>query len=265
MLDIREITIDSEFESLIPALSGDEYTQLMVNIQRDGFIDPIVVWLNRGIIVDGHNRYHIWETSFKDDPKREPSIIEKKFDSREDVVEWIIKHQLGRRNLTDSQRVILALKLRPSLEAKAKENLKAGGSAGGKSASKPLMNSSKASYSHEANKKIGDAIKAANTRKALADAAGVSEQTVHRVEKVLASAAPESLKADMISGKTSINKAHKEVAEKYQTIPAPPKVWSIDDDMSKFRALRDKLEPNWTDDFDRASMQQFFRQFANEI
>ena len=57
----------------------------------------------------------------------------------------------------------------------------------------------------------------------------------------------------------------KTVAEKYQTEPAPPKVWSIDDDMSKFRALRDKLEPNWTDDFDRASMKRFFSQFANEI
>lgn len=249
MLDIREITIDSEFESLIPALSGDEYTQLMVNIQRDGFIDPIVVWLNRGIIVDGHNRYHIWETSFKDDPKREPSIIEKKFDSREDVVEWIIKHQLGRRNLTDSQRVVLAMKLRPALEAKAKEKLKLSEGRGKKGC-------------HNFDNLIEKPIRITQE---IADAAGVSHYTVHKVEKVLASAAPESLKADMISGKTSINKAHKEVAEKYQTIPAPPKVWSIDDDMSKFRALRDKLEPNWTDDFDRASMQQFFRQFANEI
>ena len=249
MLDIREITIDSEFESLIPALSGDEYTQLMVNIQRDGFLDPIVVWLNRGIIIDGHNRYHIWETSFKDDPNREPSIIEKKFDSREDVVEWIIKHQLGRRNLTDSQRVILALKLRPALEAKAKENLKAGGG-------------DRKSPCKTFDKAIDKPIRITQE---IADAAGVSHVTVHKVEKVLASAAPESLKADMISGKTSINKAHKEVSEKYQTIPAPPKVWSIDDDMSKFRSLRDKLEPNWTDDFDRASMQQFFRQFATEI
>ena len=254
MLDIREITIDSEFESLIPALSGDEYTQLMVNIQRDGFIDPIVVWLNRGIIVDGHNRYHIWETSFKDDPKREPSIIEKKFDSREDVVEWIIKHQLGRRNLTDSQRVILALKLRPALEAKAKENKKQSGG--------DRKSSNAKSVCQTFDKPIEAPVRVTQE---IADAAGVSHETVRKVEKVLASAAPESLKADMISGKTSINKAHKEVAEKYQTIPAPPKVWSIDDDMSKFRALRDKLEPNWTDDFDRASMQQFFRQFANEI
>lgn len=42
---------------------------------------------------------------------------------RDDALIWIIKNQLGRRNLSAYDRSILALKLKPVIAAKAKENM----------------------------------------------------------------------------------------------------------------------------------------------
>jgi protein gp37 len=96
------ITIDPEFEILIPALSDEEYKQLDQDIQKDGCTDPIKVWAGHGIILDGHNRYKIcteWGIEYKIHP------IE--LETREEAINWIIENQLGRRNLTDSQRSYL--------------------------------------------------------------------------------------------------------------------------------------------------------------
>ena len=51
------ITIDSEFQSLIPSLSAEEYGQLEENILHDGIRDALIVW--NGVLLDGHNRYKI--------------------------------------------------------------------------------------------------------------------------------------------------------------------------------------------------------------
>ena len=54
------IVIDSEFQSLIPPLSDDEYDRLEKSLTENGYQDwrePIITW--NGTIIDGHNRYHI--------------------------------------------------------------------------------------------------------------------------------------------------------------------------------------------------------------
>lgn len=185
MLSIRDITIDAEFERLVPPMTDDDRTTLMTNIDRDGFRDPLVVWLNHGILLDGHNRYRIWEASFQDDENREPSIVEMKFASRDEAAEWIIRNQLGRRNLTDAQRIAMALKLKPIIEEKSKKNKQAGVRL----------------KSNEGQR----------TMEVVADAAGVSESTARHAEAVLKSD-NEPVKAEMLSGKKSIAAAHREVA-----------------------------------------------------
>lgn len=39
-----QLIIDPEFESLVPPLSQEEYSQLEANILRDGCRDPITIW-----------------------------------------------------------------------------------------------------------------------------------------------------------------------------------------------------------------------------
>lgn len=97
-----ELRIDPEFEGKIPPLTTEEFQQLENNILADGVvINPIIVW--DGVIVDGHNRYRIVSKH----PEIRFSTCEKTFADRYEVIAWICKNQLGRRNLTLEQKKYL--------------------------------------------------------------------------------------------------------------------------------------------------------------
>lgn len=98
----RALKIDPEFQSKIPPLTEDEFSQLEENILADGAVlSPIIVW--NGIIVDGHNRY----TILGKHPELDCTVFEKQFTDRYEVIAWICKNQLGRRNLTPQQKKYL--------------------------------------------------------------------------------------------------------------------------------------------------------------
>ncbi|MDD2268113.1 MAG: hypothetical protein PHY15_01025 [Eubacteriales bacterium] len=102
MSDLSQLIIDEEFERVIPPLEDDEFKQLRNNILQDGEVyHPITVWNN--IIVDGHHRYKI----LKEHPEISFRICEKHFENRFEAVSWICLNQLGRRNLSNIQKVAL--------------------------------------------------------------------------------------------------------------------------------------------------------------
>jgi N6-adenosine-specific RNA methylase IME4/transposase-like protein len=112
----EDIIVDAEFAALIPPLSAEERQQLEDNIaEHGGARDPLVVWASKGTLtlLDGHNRYEICtRLGLPFD------IHEMSFKSREDATHWIVKNQLGRRNLTaDSFTYLLGLDYK--LEKKA--------------------------------------------------------------------------------------------------------------------------------------------------
>ena len=99
---LEQLKIDPEFEKVIPPLTKDEYHQLEENILDDGrIIMPIAVWGDT--IVDGHNRYRI-ACEYGDIPY---STTQLDFANRYEVIAWICKNQLGRRNLSDEQKTYL--------------------------------------------------------------------------------------------------------------------------------------------------------------
>ena len=96
------LKIDPEFQSQIPPLTDDEFKQLEENILKEGkLLSPLIVWNN--ILVDGHNRYEI----VQEHPEISFSTMPLPFESREEVLAWICKNQLGRRNLTPEQKYYL--------------------------------------------------------------------------------------------------------------------------------------------------------------
>ena len=96
------LKIDPEFQSQIPPLTDDEYKQLEENILKEGkLLSPLIVWNNT--LVDGHNRYAILQKH----PEIYFSTMPLPFESREEVLAWICKNQLGRRNLTPEQKYYL--------------------------------------------------------------------------------------------------------------------------------------------------------------
>lgn len=107
--------IDKEFQSLIPPLLPEETQKLEESIKSEGIRDPLITW--KGILIDGHNRYSIAKqlnVKYK--------VQEKKFKDRNEVILWMINTQLGRRNISSYNRIILALKYEDILKPIAKAN-----------------------------------------------------------------------------------------------------------------------------------------------
>lgn len=183
MLEIKE-----EFKKLIPPLTSEEFKQLEQNCLAEGIREAILTW--NGFIIDGHNRYEIankWNLDFQTKSKH--------FKDEEEVKEWMILNQFGRRNLSNYQRSVLALQLEEVFKEKAKENLKASGENFGKGtqiSANPIE------------------IKPIETRKELAKVANVSHDTIAKV-KVIEEKAPEEVKAQLRTGEVSINQAYQEI------------------------------------------------------
>jgi hypothetical protein len=163
MADMITLTIDPEFQSLIPPLSDKERARLEANLLEEGCREALVVWAGESptdaahscpgpwmrqlplesmrkevtwlcptcgevwqrpyVLLDGHHRYTICQ--IHDMPF---TIVEAPawVKTREEASIWIIQNQLGRRNLEPYARVELVLKLEPLMAAKNEARMKAG-------------------------------------------------------------------------------------------------------------------------------------------
>ena len=185
------ILIDKEFESLIPPLSAEEFQQLEENCLRDGIRDALSVWEQDGndSLIDGHNRFRIVGKH----PTIQFNIKRMQFADRNEAIRWIILNQFGRRNLSAYDRSILALKLKPVIAEKAKE----------KEAER------KTTY----QKSEKSELPTVNTAKELAKVAGVSHDTIHKVEAIQKSGNEQLIK-DVREGRESINSGYQRIHPK---------------------------------------------------
>ena len=178
------LLIDEEFQNLTPPLTDEEFSQLESNILRDGIQDPLKIW--RGTIVDGHNRFKIAQKHALDFRTTELS-----FADRNDAIIWIIKNQFGRRNLSAYDRSVLALKLKPAIAAKAKQNQ---------------------GERTDILQKSAESLTPIDTRLEVATVAGVSHDTIAKVEKINAEAPPELIAALRASFFRALTGDHEEFA-----------------------------------------------------
>ena len=113
---MKDLMIDPELKDLLPPLTDEEYKRLEKNILENGFDKnfPIMEW--HGYIADGHNRYSICQKH-----NIEPVIGTLAYDTKEEVMRWMLDIQLGRRNLSPIQRIAVAEKYRPIYAKQAKE------------------------------------------------------------------------------------------------------------------------------------------------
>lgn len=204
------ITIDNEFSGLIPPLSDEEFNQLEQNCVSEGIRDALVTW--NGVLVDGHNRYRIAQKHQLDFQTKE---IE--FKDRDDAKLWILKNQLGRRNLLPYVRAQLALKLKPIIAEKAKEKQSEGGGAVRQKSDKAVI----------------------DTKKELASIAGVSHDTIHKVEAIEKSD-NQFVKDRVKTGDMSINKAYLMVTGAEAKTPAQVKREFIESVQQKIDDFQEK-------------------------
>lgn len=98
---MAKLKINPTFDDLLRDHSEQEYKELKASIKADGLREPIVIW--RDTVIDGHHRYRACQ-----ELKIEPTVKVKTFDSEDDVIWWILRTQLARRNLTPTEyKVIL--------------------------------------------------------------------------------------------------------------------------------------------------------------
>ena len=172
---LHPMIIDPEFKALIPPLAPEELAQLEANIITDGCRDPLVTW--RGILIDGHNRFAICSKH-----GLEFQTVEREFEDQSHVIEWIIRNQFGRRNLSAYERTKLALRLEEAIAARSRQGERT-----------DICQKS-------------DNSEPLDTKREIAKAAGVSHDTVAKVKKIEAQAAPE-VKSALSAGTMSINQA----------------------------------------------------------
>ena len=126
------LEIDPDFQKLLPILPQEAIDGLRQSIQKDGCTDPIIVWKNKGILLDGHNRLQICtELGIP------YTIKEIEFETKDDAAKWIIARQINRRNLNIFQRIEASLSLYGEyFQDLAKKNRREGASRGGKAEEK---------------------------------------------------------------------------------------------------------------------------------
>ena len=194
--DQGAIGIDPEFASLIPPLSAEERSQLEANlIESGGARDALAVWKSSSgaLLLDGHNRYEIctrlglWF-----------EVREVECKDRSHAVEWLIRNQFGRRNLSAFDRTRLALRLEEAIAARAKANqeVRKGGQPG-------------------ASAQISAHLQSIETRVEIAKAAGVSHDTVAKVKRIVeaveAGEVPTETVSKLRSGEVSINRVDRDL------------------------------------------------------
>lgn len=187
-VDIKDLKVDKEFEDLLPVLSPEELEKLENSILQCGMLDPIKIWqepdTGEWIIIDGHNRYNILKKHNIDWHYWQDYKImsENELETREDVKQWMLEQQLGRRNLTDADRYKIVQRFKEMFQKRAKENQSLGGKG---STNLPKV----------------------DTRKEMAKAVGVSEGTYRKLDKIMQSD-NEEIKQQVSDKKISIDKAY---------------------------------------------------------
>ncbi|WP_437560394.1 ParB N-terminal domain-containing protein [Acidithiobacillus sulfuriphilus] len=101
--NIQNITILPQIKDLLYPLKPEELANLEASIRQYGVREPLCLWDRDGemILVDGHNRYDV---ATRNGVEFNTTILE--FEGLEEVLGWVDKNQIGRRNLTDEERAV---------------------------------------------------------------------------------------------------------------------------------------------------------------
>ena len=183
-----------EMAELLPPLTAEQLSSLEADLLKNGCYSPIIVNEDM-VIIDGHNRQNLCEKH------RIPyRMAVFSFADMLEAKQWAIDNQKGRRNLEKWELGKIALKLRPEIEAKAKENMSAGGG------------DQKSGLTT-----LSDPISPINTRKELADAVGIGEVTMGKVMQI-DEHAPAAVREALDNKDLSINQGYN-ITKQVQALP----------------------------------------------
>ena len=99
-----ELRIDPEFRDKIPPMPEEDFQGLREDILRDGYVrDPLVVWKEENILLDGHHRWKVIQEN-QELLGDKFTVDYKSFPDRYACIVWIWANQLHKHNMTEMQR-----------------------------------------------------------------------------------------------------------------------------------------------------------------
>ena len=189
----RTPSVLPELADLLPPLSDEQLGALEKDILQNGCYAPVIV--NEDLaVVDGHNRKQICE---KHNLPYKMAVFA--FDDLLEAQQWALDTQKGRRNLDKWELGKIALKLKPEIEARAKENMG--------TRTDLLTTLSEGQQSAPP----------VNTRKELADSVGIGEVTMGKVMQIDENA-PDVVKEALDNKELSVNQGYK-ITKQVQELP----------------------------------------------
>ena len=195
----RTPTVLPEMAGLLPPLTGEQLAALESDIIKNGCYSPVIVNEDMAII-DGHNRQRLCQ---QHGLPYQMAVFS--FESMLEAKQWALDTQKGRRNLDKWELGKIALRLKPDIEARARENMSAGGG-------DQKSEDAKSGCANSQNP-----ISPVNTTKELADAVGIGHQTMSRVMQI-DEHAPPAVKEALDSGGLSINQGYN-ITRQVQELP----------------------------------------------
>jgi len=185
-----ELVINEELKKVAPPLMENELELLREDIIEHGCKFPLIVWDDT--IVDGHNRYSICrETGI-------PFAIEQMdFDSIEDAKLWIVKNQLGRRNLKDFQRCEMVFPFETMIKERVKKRMS------------PIQ-----------REQAPPILAGVDSRDILANMAGVSHGTYEKARFIITEGNDEMLE-QLRSGKSKIHSVYIKLKKQFDSDEEP--------------------------------------------
>lgn len=195
----RTPTVLPEMAELLPPLTGEQLAALEADILKNGCYSPVIVNEDM-VIIDGHNRQRLC-----DQHGLPYQMAVFSFESMLEAKQWALDTQKGRRNLDKWELGKIALRLKPDIEARARENMSAGGG------------DQKSEDAKSGLATLPNPISPVDTRRELADAVGLGERTMGKVMQI-DEHAPTAVKEALDSGDLSINQGYN-ITRQVQDLP----------------------------------------------
>ena len=189
----RTPTVLPEMAELLPPLTGEQLAALEADILKNGCYSPVIVNEDM-VVIDGHNRQRLCE---QHGLPYQMAVFS--FESMLEAKQWALDTQKGRRNLDKWELGKIALRLKPDIEARAKENM------GTRTDLLTTLSEGQ------------PPAPPVNTRKELADTVGIGEVTMGKVMQI-DEHAPTAVKEALDSGDLSINQGYN-ITRQVQELP----------------------------------------------
>ena len=185
----RSPTVLPEMAELLPPLTGEQLSALEADILKNGCYSPVIVNEDM-VVIDGHNRQRLCQ---QHGLPYQMAVFS--FEDMLEAKQWALDTQKGRRNLDKWELGKIALRLKPDIEARARENMSAGGG------------DQKSEDAKSGLATLPNPISPVDTRRELADAVGLGERTMGKVMQI-DEHAPAAVKEALDSGDLSIHQGY---------------------------------------------------------